>query len=237
MVEILKCLLLEDEPEQAARWIEKLEKENYRVFLCRRTEEADEIIESKSDNYFDIIAVDLGLPPRRDYLEIGTKYVISLRERLPLMPIMAYTALMIRSHEEVWNFQKVIRVLLPLRVSLVYTRHLPEIMRFEKAVSLTTRGILVVSSHLSDMISDAISIKADPLSDQYWESLRNISITENLHEAAELTKGVQRGGLAARIEKMKIELMEKGEFEFDDVIYLEDLVNWYKRNKTKYLRD
>lgn len=177
----------------------------------------------------DMVVLDLGLPPERDNpLRVGIPLARALRERDDTLPILAYTGMSLRSADS----ELLVAKLLPLRVSLIYTRNL--------SVSLTTllelvwQGFVLLSPPAAEALPQAAASKPDLLSKQLWETLKLLSEGLSDKEIAQKLDDVGEHGVKTRLRSIREILSDNGELETTS---REDLISWYRRNFVRYRRD
>jgi CheY-like chemotaxis protein len=111
-------------------------------WICTCAEDSkdaiDKIKKAIRDNFpFDLVSVDLGLPPDPYGPEEGLKLVAELRQEDPLIEILVYTA------QSGLNFSQILETLLPLRSSfIVFRRNYP---RFSDIVKVALAGNVIIS--------------------------------------------------------------------------------------------
>lgn len=178
----------------------------------------------------DAVALDLGLPPEQDNpFRTGIPLARELRVQHNL-PVLAYTSLTPKSAD----FSRLLAELLPLRVSFVSLRSLPDDFSIAQLLHLVWRGFFFLSPTSADFLRYAVATRPDPLDQEEWHILSMVN------------DGLTNKDIAAKMsysaETVKSKLQRIGEkLSADDYLHLmtndrNHMARWYNEHHIRYRR-
>lgn len=183
---------------------------------------------------FDAVLLDMGLPPDIDNpLKVGVPLAGALRRQLPLTPILAYTAIIPAAG--LIDYDKLLAALLPLKISFIYQRKLPDEDTFSGLLDLILRGFYVLGPGAAEFLPQAVADSPDPLLDKDWETLRGLGLAlsdSQIGPHVELTES----GVRNRVGNIWERLMELELIPAADRLDRRAVVDWYFANRVRYRR-
>lgn len=226
-------LLVEDIHMQYISIKHELEAAGWRV---SRAEDAESAIRSltfleNEATPVDVLAIDLGLPPRIDDLMSGGLVLIErIRQQNTRLPILAYTSIPPRD-----DYAFIAARLLAYRASFVYLRPLKGDVTLASLLQLTRQEFVLFSPAPADYLPRAIATRPDPLGELQWQTLRFLSENLTYRQIAEATAAAGPDTVKARINTIRDALVQAGELEVHRT-EAEDLRQWYKAHHVRYHR-
>jgi CheY-like chemotaxis protein len=229
-------LVIEDIANAFTNVRQTLENDGWKVLRAKDEPSVWQHLErGQGEPQIDAVVLDLGLSPYPDDpMRSGLPLARKLRAKAPELPIMAYTQLSLAT--EGIDFGLLLAKFLPLRISLIYMRSLPENVTLSEILERVWQGFVIVSPGVAEQLHYSVAARPDPLSTDLWDTLRLYSLGLSDQQIANKLPGIGVYGVRAR-RRTIIELLQKaGELE-DYQTTGEDLIRWYRANYARYCRD
>jgi DNA-binding NarL/FixJ family response regulator len=181
---------------------------------------------------FDAVLLDLGLPPDIDNpLKVGIPLARVLRRELPQTPILAYTSIIPAGG--LIDYDRLLAELLPLQISFVYNRKLPDDVTISGLIELISRGFYVLGPGAADFLSAAVADSPDPLEATDWETLAGLGRGRSDSQIAP-DLGLSPAGVRNRIGNIRERLVGLDLIPLTDQLDRQALVEWYFANRVRY---
>lgn len=203
-----RLLIVEDHTLEYTGLKDAFEKAEWAVERAIDAESAIYAVKNAagSDRPYELILVDLGLPPAKDDpFRGGLPLIDRLRATWSDLPIVAYTALT-SLH---FDYARALKALLVKRVSFLPTRG-TEVRELVSAADLAAHGYCVLSGASADYLDKAIADRPDPFDDNDWKILKGISKSQRDREIAEGLQGLQQDAVGKRVTKIRKRLVDTG---------------------------
>lgn len=227
-------LLVEDDRYSYLALRAELEASSWDIARAEDGEDALSRLPEEGPLPYQVIAIDLGLPPGRDNpFRGGLPLAEKVRARYPAVPILAYTALTPKS----FDYSRVIARLLALRASFIYKRRLGENVTFVDLLNLVRKGYVLISPNpAAEFVPDIVPLKPDPLNKTQWQVLQLINENKTYHQIDVAIDGLSVHGVRDNVARIRQQLIDAGELTKVQTD-LADLRSWYRRNRVRYCRD
>lgn len=229
-------LVIEDKTPQYRLVSEDLKAGGWLV--RRGTDEASawrELDLSAGGPELEAVVIDLGLPPGvEDPHQTGAPLAEAIRHRYPHLPILAYTG--ISPTDEKAQYDVLLSRFLPLGISFVYYRALPDEVPLCRLLEQVRLGFFVLGPGPADYLSRAVATLPDPLGKKRWDTLSALSQGLTDEQIAEMLQDISESGSRYRITKIREVLLAAGFFRDVPQIERRELIRWYKEHRVRYRR-
>jgi CheY-like chemotaxis protein len=226
-----QILLVEDSTRQFESLAGELKVDGWEVTRARDKDDALFQLRTLEEKgvFVDAAAIDLGLPPYPDDIFVGLDLIKRIRanEKFSELPILAYSAMANPDFHA-----SLVRRLLTMRVSFLYLRPLD--FSFANLMNYIRQDFFLLSPRSIGYLVNAVPTSHDPLEDDHWATLEELSknlthaeIAENLNIAVDTVR--------SRLDKARQRLIDQGEIPVD--ARNEDMTQWYREHVVRYARD
>lgn len=231
-------LLVEDVERNFQAYAQDAAAAGWAVVRARDTQDTWAQIEQLGNKGqpIDLVVADLAYRPfGEDPVRTGLPLVQELRARFETLPILAYTNLGMTATQS--DFSLILAKLLPLRISLVNGRHLPDGVTFTELMERVWQGFVIISPGFEELLPYAVATRPDPLSTDLWYTLQLLAQGLTLGAIAERLPSVSgSSGVKKRLERCSELLRDAGELEPYETRE-DDLKRWYREHYARYCRD
>lgn len=184
---------------------------------------------------FDAVAIDLGLPPDIDNpLRVGVPLAETIRRLYPSLPVLAYSSIIPTS--EGAHYDILLSRFLPLGISFVYLRRLPDDVPLCVLLEQVRLGFHLLGPGPADFLPKAVAVEPDPLDKKLWDTLEALSRGLTDRQIAEFLNDVGEHGSRHRVDQIRLVLVAAGFFAPDQRVERRDLVAWYREHRVRYRR-
>lgn len=228
-----RLLIVEDQTVTYTGLKEHFEKAGWAVERAGDAESAIYAVgrAAGSGSPFDLVLVDLGLPPViNDPFRGGLPLIDRLREDWSDLPIAAYSALTSRE----FDYARALKALLVRRVSFLPTRVTP-VPELLSAAELASLGYCVVPGAAAGYLEKAIADRPDPLDEKDWQILKGLSKGLSDSKIAEGMEDLQQDAVRKRIRKIRDTLVDSNWLP-ENQTDRSQLGQWYRDHHVRFSR-
>lgn len=134
------------------------------------------------------------------------------------------------------DYDRLLATLLPLQISFIYQRKLPDDVTFADLFDLILRGFHLLGPGVAEFLPEAVAGSPDPLPEkEHWDTLEQLG--KELSDAQIAARlNMSEAGVRNRINNIHERLIELNLLPESERLDRRALMEWYYANRVRYRR-